>query len=103
MTDTLIPMQHTRSYGVSEAHAVFFQHRADRGGPAPAMSILIPEAMSYLDAALQEAHQLRARVIIVCDTAEQAAAARSRAITLLPNHRPVAMTRAQAGAWRLDG
>ncbi len=100
MNSTLIPCRYTRPYGVDEAHAVFFQHRTDRGGM---VSIMIPEADQDIDVALDGARQLKARVMIVCDTSAQAQAIRRRAAGLLPEHCEVALDRAAAGAWGLDG
>lgn len=102
MTATLIPPHYTRPYGVAEAHAVLFQHREDRGGVAHTVTVMIPEAESNLETALARACALKARVLLVCDTAAQAKAARDRSCPLLPDHREVAVERAQAGAWGLD-
>lgn len=101
MTETLIPACFTIPYGIVEAHAVLFQPRADHGGPANVVSILIPEAEPSMElAALDQARHMQARVVILCDTAAQAQAARIRVKALLPDHREVAIDRAQAGAWR---
>ena len=102
MSATLIPPQYTKPYGVAEAHAVLFQHREDRGGMADTIAVMIPEAESNLEAAMAQARELQARVLLVCDTAAQAAAVRNRSRQLLPDHREVALDRAEAGAWRLD-
>jgi hypothetical protein len=99
MSDTLIPADYTLRYGVAELHALFFQHSADRGGIAHCVSVLIPEAEHRLEIALEQARQLKARVVIVCDTAEQAKAARARSAPLLPDHHEVSLERAAAGAW----
>ncbi len=102
MTATLIPPQYTRPYGVAEAHAVLFQHRNDRGGTANTVAVMIPEAESNLEAAMAQARELQARVLLVCDTAAQAEAMRDRSRQLLPDHREVAIDRAEVGAWGLD-
>jgi len=102
MSATLIPPQYTKPYGVAEAHAVLFQHREDRGGMADTIAVMIPEAESNLEAAMAQARALQARVLLVCDTAAQAEAVRNRSRQLLPDHREVALDRAEAGAWRLD-
>ena len=102
MSPTLIPPHYTRPYGVTEAHAVLFQHREDRGGVAHTVTVMIPEAESNLETALAQARALKARVLLVCDTAAQAEAMRNRSRQLLPDHREVAIDRAEAGAWRLD-
>ncbi len=103
MSSTLIPSRYTRPYDVDEAHVVFFQHRTDRGGMANVVSIMIPEADQDIDVALDGARQLKARVLIVCDTSAQAQAIRRRTAGLLPDHREVALERAAAGVWGLDG
>ncbi len=102
MTATLIPQQYTRPYGVAEVHAVLFQHRNDRGGTAHTVAVMIPEAESNIEIALAQARALQARVLLVCDTAAQAEAMRSRSQQLLPDHHEVALERAESGAWRLD-
>ena len=102
MSATLIPPQYTKPYGVAEAHAVLFQHREDRGGMADTIAVMIPEAESNLEAAMAQARELQARVLLVCDTAAQAEAVRNRSRQLLPDHREVALDRAEAGAWGLD-
>ena len=102
MTATLIPPQYTKPYGVVEAHAVLFQHREDRGGVAHTVAVMIPEAESNIETALAQARALQARVLLVCDTAAQAEAMRSRSRQLLPDHHEVALDRAEAGAWGLD-
>ena len=99
---TLIPQEYTRPFGCDELHAVFFQYRADRGGVSPTVMIMIPEATDKLTAALMQAHKLQARLIIVCDTEEQAADAKQVALDLLPDHREVSLSRAEAGAWGLN-
>lgn len=102
MTATLIPPHYTRPYGVAEVHAVLFQHHEDRGGVSHTVAVLIPEAESNLETALAQARVLKARVLLVCDTAAQAEAVRGRSCPLLPDHREVAIERAEAGAWGLD-
>ena len=102
MTATLIPPQYTRPYGVAEAHAVLFQPRNDRGGVANTVAVMIPEAEASIEAALAQARVLQARVLLVCDTAAQAEAMRNRSRDLLPEHREVAIDRAEVGAWGLD-
>ena len=99
---TLIPQEYTRPFGCDELHAVFFQYRADRGGVSPTVMIMIPEATDKLTTALMQAHNLQARLIIVCDTEEQARDAKQAAHELLPDHREVSLSRAEAGAWELN-
>ncbi len=99
---TLIPREYTRLFGCEELHAVFFQHRADRGGASTSVMVMIPEAADKLTAALVQAQKLRARLVVVCDTEEQARDAKQAATKLLPDHREVSLSRAQAGAWGLN-
>ena len=105
MSTTLIPPLYTKPYGVAEVHAVLFQHRSDRGGMAHTVTVMIPEAESNIKIALAQARSLRARVLLVCDTAAQAKAMRNRGRKLLPHHREVAIDRADrvrrhAESWR---
>ncbi len=99
---TLIPNKYTRAFGCGDLHAVFFQSRADRGGISPAVMVMIPEAADKLTTALAQAHTLKARLVIVCDTEEQARDAKQAAHELLPDHREVSLCRAQAGAWGVN-
>ncbi len=48
---TLVPNKFTRPWGCENLHAVFLQHRADRGGTSPTVTILIPEAADNLTVA----------------------------------------------------
>ena len=98
----MIPQEYTRPFGCDELHAVFFQHRADRGGVSPAIMIMIPEATDMLATALTQARKLQARLVIICDTAKQARKSKRAAFDQLPNHREVSLIRAQAGAWGLN-
>ncbi len=99
---TLIPRAYTRLFGCEELHAIFFQHRADRGGVSPSVMVMIPEAADKLTAALVQARSLQARLVIVCDTEKQARDAKQAATKLLPDHREVSLSRAEAGAWGLN-
>ena len=45
---------------------------------------------------------LKARLVIVCDTEEQARDAKQAAHELLPDHLEVSLCRAQAGAWGVN-
>ena len=96
---TLIPREHTRRYGCENLHAIFFQHRKDRGGTVPTVAVTIPEARSSPRRAMRQARSLRARVMFVCDTGVQAKEIRDRAARLLPEHDEVSLARAEAGAW----
>ena len=99
---TMIPNKYTRPFGCENLHAVFFQSCADRGGVSPAVMVMIPEAADKLTAALKQAHEMGARLLILCDTEEQAADAKQVALVLLPDHREVSLSRAEAGAWGLN-
>ena len=99
---TMIPNKYTRPFGCENLHAVFFQSCADRGGVSPAVMVMIPEAADKLTAALKQAHEMGARLFILCDTEEQAADAKQVALVLLPDHREVSLSRAEAGAWGLN-
>ena len=99
---TRIPPEYTRPHGCEELHAVFFQHRDDPGGDSATVSIMIPEMGHMFDTATATTRQLRARLCILCDTAGQARAARQAALERLPEHREVALERAEAGAWGIQ-
>ncbi len=99
---TMIPNKYTRPFGCENLHAVFFQHRADRGGLSSAVMVMIPEAADKLTAALVQARNHQARLVIVCDTEKQARDAKRTALDQLPEHREVSLCRAQAGAWGLN-
>ncbi len=64
--------------------------------------VMIPEAADKLTDALVQAQKLRARLVVVCDTEEQARDAKQAATKLLPDHREVSLGRAEAGAWGLN-
>ncbi len=70
---TMIPNKYTRPFGCENLHAVLFQSCADRGGVSPAVVIMIP-----------------------------AADAKQVALDLLPDHREVSLSRAEAGVWGLN-
>ena len=99
---TLIPRAYTRLFGCEELHAVFFQHRGDPGGVSPSVMIMIPEGADKLTAALVQTRNLQARLVIVCDTEEQALDAKRAVHDQLPDHREVSLCRAQAGAWAIN-
>jgi hypothetical protein len=97
---TMIPQEYT--FGCDGLHAVFLQHRADRGGTSPTVTIMIPEAADNLAVALIQARELRARMVIVCDTAKQARKSKRAALDQLPEHREVSLSRVEAGAWGIN-
>jgi hypothetical protein len=51
---------------------------------------------------MAQARGLKARVLFICDTHEQAEAMAKRAAALLPEHRRLSLDRAEAGAWALQ-
>jgi hypothetical protein len=96
---TRMPPWLTAAFGVAELHAVFFQPSDDLGGPRDCVAIQIPEATAdELSLALQTANRRKARVMVLCDTAEQAADAAGLA-THLACHLQVSLERAEAGGW----
>jgi hypothetical protein len=87
-------------YNGATNHVVFFDPAADRSGPCPVVRLEIPEARRpTIRGAFKEAQQRRARLIIVCDTTEQADAIAASATASLPHHRRVALERALEGGW----
>ena len=94
---TMVPQESTRPFGCEELHAVFFQHHADRGGASSTVVLMIPEAADTLTAALKQAREMGARLVIVCDTERQARDAKEVALDSLPDHREVSLSRAEAG------
>ena len=99
---TRIPVELTRPYGVEELHGVYLQHYADRGGPCSAVGIQIPEcSRATVRGGLALARKYRARLQIISDAASQARRARRLAERLCPEHRFVALERAEAGGWGL--
>src|SRR3954454_22590809 len=103
MMETRFPPEYTRRYGCAELHGALFQHRTDRGGPAPAIAIMIPEGRDQLGTALREARRCKARVMFNCDTQEQAEEMAQLAARELPRHRRVSIERAFAGGWGFLG
>jgi hypothetical protein len=88
-----------RLLGCRGVHVVFFEHKADGGGSASAVAIMLPEAQDYLDVALAQAHALAARVVIACETRAQADAAARHAAPRLPHHRRISLERFKAAKW----
>jgi hypothetical protein len=100
--ETRLPPELTEGYGCAELHAVFLQHLEDRGGFSPVVGIQVPETPRQLvRQGLALGRKRRARIQIICNTAEQAVGALALAQRLCPEHRPVALERAAAGAWGL--
>ena len=99
---TMISNKYSRRFGCENLHAVLFQSCSDRGGVKPSVAIMTPEALDDLTAALKQAHNLQARLVILCDTEEQAADAKQVAVELLPDHQEASLRRAEAGAWGVN-
>jgi hypothetical protein len=78
-----------RHYGVDtpELHTLLFYHRTDRGeGNHDSVAIQVPEDNAVIDRMLKRARALKARVVICCDTREQADDAAARVSRELPRH-----------------
>jgi hypothetical protein len=99
---TRIPTEHARPFGLEELHCALFQHRADRGGSSSAISVQVPEAADLIPTAAKLAWRHSVRVLLLCDTADQAVAARRQFAKLAPRHREVSLARAEVGAWCLQ-
>lgn len=99
---TRLPPEATAAYGVDELHAVVFQPRNDPGGDRFCVAVHIPESTPpEIIEGLKMADTRKARLLFLCDTAEQAASAAALACTL-PRHIRVPLERAHVGAWALD-
>lgn len=97
---TLVDREFARSFGCEELHVVLFQPKADAGGGKPCVLIEVPEApASQIVVALGQAVSMGARVLIVCDTGNQAMEMAKFAGLLLPTHKRVSYERAEAGDW----
>jgi hypothetical protein len=82
-----------------ELHGVFLDPVGDEGGPRSTVVIQIPETTAVeIEHAFTTAARFQMRVVIITDTAEQAAEFAQLAATKLPLHRRVAYERAEAGA-----
>jgi hypothetical protein len=101
--DIRMPPAYTRPFGCEELHAVFFQRRGDRGRRCSAVPIQVRQTEHLLKQAAKEARRRKAGLMLLGDTAAQAAEARERTSHLLPRDREISMARAEAGAWGLDG
>jgi hypothetical protein len=84
-------------------HIVTLEPHDDRGGWHPVVGLQIPEASEALiRRGFAEARLRRARMIILCDTREQAdwiAGIAGRVGRELPDHRRIALERAAAAGW----
>src|SRR5262245_40648834 len=94
---TLLDTRLTRRLGV-DWHVVVFRHRDDDGDPyGNFVSIEIPETPEPLIAeALHNARVLKARILIVADTAAQAEAMATRIAITCGQHQRVPYERAVA-------
>jgi len=99
-SETRLDPAYTARFGCGELHAVFYQHKGDQGGTCATAMVQIPEASRrQIKATLAWARANRARLSFVCDTGDQVQQMQDIAARLLPDHRPVSMERAEAGAW----
>jgi hypothetical protein len=94
---TRLDPRFSQLFWYEELHVVFLQHRRDHGGFCPSVTLMVPEEQHLLEDAAREAHARRARVLLLCDTAERALEIKERARRLLPEHREVSIERAAAG------
>lgn len=97
---TRAPEKMTALFGLAELHVAVFQPNSDPGGAAPVVAISIPENEAFLPSACATATAIgSARVVLVCDTHEQADATAEEAAAMLPKHRRVALDRLETGDW----
>src|SRR4029077_8221192 len=82
-----------------ELHAVFFQHRNDPGGSCDSVCVEVPEGMSFFRQAMEVARERRARVLLMCNTRNQADAVARLVSNSLKDHRRVSIERARSGVW----
>lgn len=96
---TLADTAFSRALGL-KIHVVTFEHRDDPGGPWRCVAVQVPECDEPLIAeALQLARSMRARIVIVADTAEQAEAMATRIAITCAQHQRLPYERASAGAF----
>src|SRR5262245_43092614 len=70
---TRLDPNYTAAYGCNELHAVFFTPKDDACGRRGVVVVQIPETPGQLFVtAMEVATQGRARVVFICDTANQA-------------------------------
>ena len=97
---TILPADYTAKFGCPELHVAAFEHQDDPGGPWRCVAVQLPEASrQVINEALHVARRLKARILIVADTADQVARAVARIERRCPHHRRVSYERAQAGAF----
>ena len=97
---THIDPKDAETFGVREAHTVFFRPNADKGGLRASVAIMIPETpRGLIKKALRHATQAQARVVFIADTPAQAEAIAAQAARMLPKHRRIPYEMAAAGQW----
>jgi hypothetical protein len=95
--DTRLDSIYTAPFGCRKLRAVVLQHKRDSGGGCHVVALQVPEvSRRKIKASLAWARANRARVVFVCDTADQAQQMLEQAARLLPDHRRVALERAAA-------
>lgn len=108
MRDTIPDLWRTRvaptiatRFGVHELHAVFFEPAGERTRKGSGVIILrIDETPAYEIAEyLEAATETETHVGFLCDTRQQANEILRRAGKMLPNHRRMALERAEACEW----
>jgi hypothetical protein len=99
MNDKFRTFVETPGHGVfSRCHVVAIYPHGDDGKDKTARSMTvveIPGMRPELPLAMAQARELRTRVLLLCQTAEQAAEAAAVAVPLLPKHRRVSLEFAQ--------
>lgn len=85
--------------GRTRPHPVYFAPMTDDDGTM--IAITIPDALDKLAQALRQAKALKARLVLVCDTADRAAEMARQAVTALPKHKRVSIEQAKADGWGL--
>ena len=85
-----------------EYHFAIFQPCDDSGGLSNCVAVSIPEAADQLADAMRQARHHKARVLLICNTREQAKAAALTVAELLPEHRRVSLERSEVGGYALQ-
>jgi|HubBroStandDraft_6_1064221.scaffolds.fasta_scaffold648865_2 hypothetical protein len=99
MTSWRTKLDHPEIPHGHELHGVFLDPIGDEGGPRSTVCLQIPEATTVeIEHAFTTAARFQMRVVIITDTAQQAADFAQLAATKLPLHKRVALERAEAGA-----
>ena len=94
-TDKFRTFVETPGHGVlSRCHVVAIYPHGDDGKDKKSRSmtaVTLPDSRPQLPLAMAQARELKTRVLLICQTAEQAAEAAVAALPLLPNHRRVSL------------